>query len=62
MEWRKGMVLPRVLALSCLPIQILSIQVTQNNLSEVGKIIPFGMQWLGSSIALFWFNVYSKER
>ncbi|QTH44130.1 hypothetical protein J4772_06955 [Cohnella sp. LGH] len=50
MEWKKGMVLPRVLALGCLPLKILSIQAAQNNLSEVGKIIPFGMQWASLSL------------
>ena len=44
MEWRKGMVLPQVLALSCLPLEFLSFIATQNNLSEAGKTIPFGMQ------------------
>ncbi|WP_391573739.1 hypothetical protein [Cohnella sp.] len=49
MEWRKGMVLPRVLALGCLPLKVLSILAAQNNLSEVGKTIPFEMQWASPS-------------
>ncbi|PRX53405.1 hypothetical protein B0G52_1444 [Cohnella sp. SGD-V74] len=40
------MVLPRVLALSCKPMKVLSIRATQNNLSEAGKAIPFGMKWI----------------
>jgi len=53
MEWRKGLVLPRVLALSCLPLKGLLIQATQNNLFEVGKTIPLGMQWASSSLVQF---------
>ena len=26
-------------------MKVLSIRATQNNLSEAGKAIPFGMQW-----------------
>ncbi|RED89119.1 hypothetical protein DFP98_10190 [Cohnella phaseoli] len=44
------MVLPRVLALGCLPLKVLSILAAQNNLSEVGKTIPFEMQWASPSL------------
>jgi hypothetical protein len=43
MKWKKRMALPRVLALSCTPIKVLSIKAAQNNLFEVGKAISFGM-------------------
>ena len=39
-------------------MEVLSIQATQNNLSEAGKAILFGMQWE------HWFNLYinAEER
>gem|GEM_PF-1697724 len=52
------MALSRVLALSCIPMKVLSIQATQNNLSEADKAIPFGMQWT----SLRWFNLYRSAR
>jgi len=51
------MVLPRVLALGCLPLKVLSIQAAQNNLSESAK--PSLLECNG--LPLHWFNLYSQR-
>gem|GEM_PF-3320544 len=43
--------------LSCKPMKVLSIQATQNNLSEAGKAIPFEVQWASHFVG----SVIQKE-